>query len=341
MSAQKAFRTRDFGFDLARVVATILVVMLHVSGRYFGTFGPNWTASNIYDSLTRLSVPLFFMISGALLIPRQDQIRSILSRFGKLLLLLIFWSSVYLLLFYFSKPNWLDHGSWQILKGPIVVHFWFLYALLGLYLFLPVLQAFYRIASPQAHCLYLGLTFIGASLLPFLQTLGVPNPIGIDLRYFPIYAGYMMAGAVLCKATPGRLISTALLSLCIASSLATAWLTAWMSSKTNAPSEAFYVYESPLTVIASICGFLSLRGFGAVALNASFRAAVSYLAPLSFGIYVLHFALLYGLIQSRMPDPSASAWWAIPAATICIFAIAAIAVLPLWFFRIGRLLIHA
>lgn len=341
INAQKTARPRDFGIDLARVVATALVVLLHVSGRYFGAFGPNWMAANIYDSLSRLSVPLFFMISGALLIPRQDSLNAVIRRFAKLTLLLIFWSFVYLFFFYLTAPNWLAGGSWQILKSPVVVHFWFLYALLGLYLFLPVLQAFYRAASPQAHLFYLGLTFLGASVLPFLQALGIQNPIGIDLRYFPIYAGYMMMGAVLLETVPSPRLATCLGLAAISAGLGTAALTSWISAKTGQPSEVFYVYEAPLTVIATVCGFLCLRGLGAASPGKLCRTIIEQLAPLSFGIYVLHFIPIYYAISKAVPDPKSNAWMTIPVMTFGVFVITTWIVFPFRHTRVGRLLIHA
>lgn len=62
------------GIDIARSMACFLVVLIHVSGIRFGEFGAGWWASNAFDSVARCSVTVFFMISGALLLPRKEEI---------------------------------------------------------------------------------------------------------------------------------------------------------------------------------------------------------------------------------------------------------------------------
>ena len=53
--------------DLTRVVASLMVVSMHVTASWkYGVLStPEWHISEFYDSLCRSAVPLFFMISGA------------------------------------------------------------------------------------------------------------------------------------------------------------------------------------------------------------------------------------------------------------------------------------
>jgi len=46
--------------------------MLHMSANSFASYGENWWISLTYDSLTRACVPLFFMLSGALLLQKIE-----------------------------------------------------------------------------------------------------------------------------------------------------------------------------------------------------------------------------------------------------------------------------
>src|SRR5438128_7594545 len=61
--------------DFARVVAALLVVLIHVTAKWFENYGriPNfdWQVANILDSAARQSVPWFFMLSGFLLFERK------------------------------------------------------------------------------------------------------------------------------------------------------------------------------------------------------------------------------------------------------------------------------
>lgn len=58
--------------DWLRVLATIAVVTIHVSAGYVSVLDANnasrWMAGNLFESISRASVPIFVMISGALLL---------------------------------------------------------------------------------------------------------------------------------------------------------------------------------------------------------------------------------------------------------------------------------
>src|SRR3546814_2240779 len=90
--------------DTARVGACFMVVILHVAATRFGTFDDQWWASNFYDSLARSCVPLFLMITGVLLLGKQESLPAFLSkRFARILPPLLFWSLFYM--------------TWNTLKG--------------------------------------------------------------------------------------------------------------------------------------------------------------------------------------------------------------------------------
>src|SRR3546814_17201773 len=81
-----------------------MVVILHVAATRFGTFDDQWWASNFYDSLARSCVPLFLMITGVLLLGKQESLPAFLSkRFARILPPLLFWSLFYM--------------TWNTLKG--------------------------------------------------------------------------------------------------------------------------------------------------------------------------------------------------------------------------------
>ena len=63
-------RNRYDELDFLRAAACLMVVIVHASSDYFYLDGPQWIAANVYDSIVRCAVPLFFMLSGALLMKR-------------------------------------------------------------------------------------------------------------------------------------------------------------------------------------------------------------------------------------------------------------------------------
>ena len=57
--------------DQLRVVAALAVVMIHVSAMHWGDTPPasaDWQAMNVYAAVSRWCVPVFVMLSGALLL---------------------------------------------------------------------------------------------------------------------------------------------------------------------------------------------------------------------------------------------------------------------------------
>lgn len=53
--------------DILRVAATFLVITIHIASRDFGLYKMDsyqWQVLNVFDSFARMSVPLFFMLSG-------------------------------------------------------------------------------------------------------------------------------------------------------------------------------------------------------------------------------------------------------------------------------------
>jgi len=75
--------------------------------------------ANIYGSIARISVPLFFMMSGYLLLPRTESLRSFYTkRMPKVVLPFIFWSVIYLTVFCGGQPATCTSGFlWQYITS--------------------------------------------------------------------------------------------------------------------------------------------------------------------------------------------------------------------------------
>ena len=66
---------RKLYLDLLRIIAISAVVMIHVSASYVTNANSllDFTVGNIFDSVSRLGVPLFLMISGALILDENKE----------------------------------------------------------------------------------------------------------------------------------------------------------------------------------------------------------------------------------------------------------------------------
>jgi surface polysaccharide O-acyltransferase-like enzyme len=290
----------------------------------------NWWAVNAYESLARVSVPLFFMISGALLLTRTHTIASIGRRVWRIGLPLLAWSVLYLLWFRHTGEH---HRGWLalIVAGPVVAHLWYLYALAGIYVFLPVLAAFHQTIPVRVQLFCLLFWFIAASLVPLEIALTGRRAVGIDWGALPLYPGYMALGVLLYgpwPALPRRAgiacawAAWALLSVAIA--LAT-W---WRSHVLAHADETFYVYSSPLVVLAAIAAFVCLRALFAAGVRpgSQVQRAVTFFANVSFGVYLSHVWVLFMLDAYGVDYRFANPWIAIPLLVLLAAALSALLV---------------
>lgn len=331
MKPPEFLRVRDHALDGMRVVATLLVITIHVCAQGFGQMGQrNWWAVNTYESMARVSVPLFFMISGALLLSRTDTIASIGRRVWRVGLPLVAWSVLYLLWFRHSGQHQQD---WHllILAGPVAGHLWYLYALLGLYIFLPVLAAFHQAISVRVQVFCLVFWFIAASLVPLEIALTGMRAIGIDWATLPLYGGYMAIGALLYRHVPalpsrrvvaGAWVAWPLLAAAIA--IAT-W---WRSSLLAHADEMFYAYASPLVVPAAIAAFVGLRALATAGVRpgGALDRVVIFGANVSFGVYLSHVLALFVLETYGVNYHFINPWLAIPTVMLLTMALSALLV---------------
>ena len=133
-------------FDWLRLFAMSGVILMHAaSGLLRGDRNLGWHGVNLLVSLAFTAVPLFFMISGSLLLssPRTADLKQLWRRrLPRLLLPLLFWSAVTLLLLW----RWDGLAFGEVLKGflaipqtPVYTHLWYMYTLIALYALSPLL----------------------------------------------------------------------------------------------------------------------------------------------------------------------------------------------------------
>lgn len=91
---------RDYALDIMRLVAIAAVVMVHVSADFMLAAPPGsggFMAATILDSCSQFAAPLFFMVSGALLLPsdRPFGFRKMIRYVARTVGLLVCWLAIY------------------------------------------------------------------------------------------------------------------------------------------------------------------------------------------------------------------------------------------------------
>ncbi len=255
--------------DLIRTVAMLGVPMLHAAGRWTITpqelsslSAPNfatWAIVDIYQSLAVMGVPLFLMLTGALLLQpeKHDTLMGFFKkRWDRIGLPTLFWGTAYFAwdFLVLNIPFGLSTIIQGILNGPYT-QFWYLYVLVGLYLFTPILRVFIAHAEPIVVKYFVFLWIMGVSILP-LFSLITNFELTDNVITVTGYVGYMVLGTYLSTM---RLQRKRLAIMSAVGIALTAVLTYVLAAVLGGEKMFFFQqYFSPTVMLSSVALFLLL-----------------------------------------------------------------------------------
>ena len=169
---------RQTEFDILRLLAILAVILMHAGGNEQLTANLDPRRHSMFVAAIVWCVPVFFMISGRFFLDPQRNvtIESVWKKsVRRIVIVFAVWTSVYTL-YYVKSGGYAGLSIWGILtqwiEGPY--HFWYLYALIGLYVFTPLLR---KITENEKLMMY------------FLILFAVGNIIGEYLVYLPKLGG--------------------------------------------------------------------------------------------------------------------------------------------------------
>jgi len=288
MEIKSKIKETNFGISILRILATLSVIIIHVSGPLVVKIGKisnyDWNVANFYDSISRYAVPIFFMISGSLLLGRQFEIKDFLkNRLGKIIPPFLFWSLLYSLVnryVYTNEPFNLAKITKDVFYGS-EYHLWFVYSLIGIYLITPIFQKWIGF-SKKEDITYFLIVWI------FTLILSIPGANiyfpKINLTYFSGFLGYFILGYYLKNYVRNQnWISYVLILIGV---LITVFGTYYFSFKHNKFFDYFYDYISINTLLVSVGVFLLFSKIEN--LNEKAKPIVAKLNECSFGIYLIH-----------------------------------------------------
>lgn len=122
------------------------VIVIHTSNLYCKVVDKSfyWYFAVTLNALSRFAVPMFFMISGMFLLKKKESLRDFFKkRFAVVFVPFFCWTCVYICFQYRVAGTDLWLLIYKTLSQGVFYHFWFVYALLGLYLLCPVLKCLF------------------------------------------------------------------------------------------------------------------------------------------------------------------------------------------------------
>ena len=316
--------------DVVRFIAMFTVVCCHCTDpfNFYPGTAPNigeiklWGA--IYGSVLRPCVPLFVMITGALLLPvRGDASTFYKKRIPRVFYPFLIWSVLYNLFPWITgllglNPqiilDFFPYAGEEVMQQSfsvsleyilmipfnfsiLAVHMWYIYLLIGLYLYLPVFSAWVEKASERAKLIFLlawGVTLLLPYYYQFVSNYlwGTCSWNSFGMLYaFAGFNGYLLLGHYL-KNLEWSLKKTLAIGIpMFAVGYAVTFLgfrhiTA-LPEYTDEMLELFFTYCSLNVVMMTIPVFMLAKK---VKVNSErMKKALANLTVCGFGIYMIHY----------------------------------------------------
>ena len=272
-----SMKEREVSFDLIRVLACLMIVLMHSPMPTMGISGMLLCGVSY---CTAPGIGLFFMVSGALLlkknVERTFETKVFLQkRFTKILIPLIFWIFV----------GW---GLAQCgVENTELSILWFMYCLAGMYLLTPILLRWLSIANVKEIEFYL-LLWLVTLCVPLVKLLYSVNESDTSwLYYFHGYVGYYVLGFYLQNHWEKRMSmgrKVALLIVFIAISLVLP--VSLFVLKVEVDFYSLFWYLSITVALQCIVWWCVVRRL--IRNVPALPKFVVELSKLSFGIYLVH-----------------------------------------------------
>lgn len=171
-----------------RAFACFLVVLAHCCDPFVsGTSVEGFNAGAIWGTLCRPSVPLFIMLTGALLLPTELRVGEFYKRrLKKIIRPFIFWSILspwmfYVLAMFVDTANpcvIADNHTllatiqasymWVLNFSYSTVPYWYIYMMLGVYLVIPIISAWLKDATKRELQIVLSIWLL-TTIIPYIQ----------------------------------------------------------------------------------------------------------------------------------------------------------------------------
>ncbi len=322
---------RKLNIEFARVIATVLVISIHVANVYIRSFGEvansDFLVAVVFSSIARVCVPLFFMISGMFSAGGNYERKKYLSRVIRFVVVLFVWSVIY----YFTKNGFAFEGIGKVIANSFFNanktsrHLWYMYPLISIFIALPFIQVICKNITREQENLFMilwfilsGLSFVYLPLAKVLSGQSVALSYPVPLLNSAYYVGYFIIGHILAKRFENVKFNKKRNLLCVGVytllTLAIILVTYIVSIKKGRLFEGVTYYRSAPVIIAAVAVFLLVLCNPDRFKNPK----ILKLSKHSFGIYLSHMLFL-NIIKHYIDIAEFNPLLAIPVITVLVY----------------------
>ncbi|WP_405305275.1 acyltransferase [Methanobrevibacter sp.] len=308
-------KTRIFYLDELRALAIIGIIFCHVSVSFvYSNMGSSLLyISAFFDCFRDFSIPIFVMISGALLLNREDSFKDFFKRrLSRLLIPFFFWVAIYVIYSFVYIYHGIDWSAAIDIffgtSGTLGVAFWFIWMIIIAYFAIFLINKAISIGSKRYENFdnkFIGFLAVLSILYIMIVHFGFFSPYGSKIIYFLSFMSYIIIGYCLVnfnflsdKISPYK-IALVTLALFLASYF---WyIFAYVVPVSMSHGRFIYSgYFNLLILLISVSLFLffkylSKTGISQNIENKAIGQVLSIISAYSFGIYLCHYVVLHRL----------------------------------------------
>lgn len=291
--------------DALRVMSALSVVLIHAVNPVTFSYGQVpigvWVVSNALNVLGRASVPLFIMLSGALLLhpSRQTEPASVMfkKRLMRIIFLYLVWSAIY---FAWRALGLRENLTPQrmltdFLAGTPGEQLYFLPIIAGLYVVTPVLRAAVWSLSLRQVAKYTAAFMIMAVIWWIIGSLPGHAPSLNVLNQFVPFVGYYLLGFILTQ-TSYRLATPLVWTMYFAGVVMPVALTFLFVSRVIPIYSPYMLYDfiNPLIVMQAVGAWLLIQRYYPRLIKRLPAVShwIGYFAGATLSLYLVHIIVL-------------------------------------------------
>jgi surface polysaccharide O-acyltransferase-like enzyme len=312
--------------DMLRIGAILAVVIIHAISPATRTAGTGWHAAwwwaaNLINSACLWCVPVFVMVSGALLLDPRRRVSDgafLKKRAVRIGVPLAFWIAVYLIFQrqFYSQDLSVGGAVKAVASGDPYLQLYFLFIVAGLTALTPVLRRLIAHSSRRELTIVTGAALAFGAAEHAVRELGGGGGFNAVTRFLP-YVGYYLAGHLLATFTVSERTQQLSRRLAVTGWLATALGSGALAARYGWTSNGNFLYDylSPTVMLMSLAVFAAARSWTPRRVS---TARMRTLGAATFGVFLIHPLLLFPLQRGLGLPDSSTIWrtvlWAVPLA---------------------------
>ena len=164
--------------ELLRIIAALLVIFNHTgpNGYFLFSFYPFATIPYfiymIFTVISKIDVPMFLMLTGALLLKKDLNSKKIIQKVVRMLIVLFLFTTVFYIRLHILKySDTFTIGDFflRLYKGDIIIQYWYIYAYISFLLAFPFLRAMVKSLPENAYRYLIGIAILFVGILPCFE----------------------------------------------------------------------------------------------------------------------------------------------------------------------------